>query len=243
MPFLFLNWRDQPVDDALVPVVATEAVVALGRLHLEDAVGDLQQRDVEGAAAEVEDQDGLLDVALVEAVGERSSGGLVDDAVDDEACDLAGFLRRLALGVAEVGRDGDDGVRDGLAEVGLRVALQLHQYARGDLLRRVLLAVDVDGPVGAHVALHRTDGAVDVGDCLALGDLADQHLTALGEGDDRRRGAGAFGVGDDSGLATLEDGDDRVGGAEVDADCSCHGVLPPVESLDKVELNTLNLCC
>jgi hypothetical protein len=35
-------------------------VVTAGGLDLDDAVADLQQRDVEGAATEVEDQDGLL---------------------------------------------------------------------------------------------------------------------------------------------------------------------------------------
>jgi hypothetical protein len=48
----------------------------------------------------------------------------------------------------------------------------------------------------AHVALDRADGAVGVGDRLALGDLADEHFAALGERDHRRRGAVALGVGD-----------------------------------------------
>ena len=78
-------------------------------------------------------------------------------------------------------------------------------------------------PVGAHVALDGPDGAVDVGDRLPLGDLADEDLAVLGERDDGRRGAGALGVGDDRRLAALEDADDGVGGAEVDADRSCHG--------------------
>ena len=79
-----------------------------------------------------------------------------------------------------------------------------------------------DVPVGAHVALDRADGAVDVGDGLPLGDLTDEHLAGLGEGDHRRGRAGAFGVRDDGGFATLEDGDDGVRRAEVDADRSCH---------------------
>ena len=225
-----LELRREVRDEALVPVVATEVVVAAGGLDLDDAVADLEQRHVERATTEVEDQDRLLLLALVEAVGESSGGGLVDDAQDVEARDLAGLLRGLALGVVEVRRDGDDRVGHGVAEVGLRVALELLQHARADLLRGVGLAVDVDGPVGAHVALHRADRAVDVGDGLALGDLADEHLAVLGEGDDRRRRAGALGVGDDGGVAALEDGDDGVGGAEVDADCSCHGVMPFVWS-------------
>src|SRR5690606_1483811 len=67
---LCLELVDEPVDDALVPVVATEVVVAGGRADLDDAVADLEEGDVEGAATEVEDQDGLLLLALVEAVGE-----------------------------------------------------------------------------------------------------------------------------------------------------------------------------
>src|SRR3712207_9423871 len=63
---------------------------------------------------------------------------------------------------------------------------------------------------------------VDVRDGLALGDLTDEDLTRLGERDDRRRGAGTLGVRDDRGLATLENRDDGVGGAEVDSDRSCH---------------------
>ncbi len=83
---------DQVVDDPLVPVVAAQVVVAGGRLDLDDALAQLQQRDVERAAAEVEDQDGLLLGALVQAVGERGRGRLVDDPQDVEARDLAGSL-------------------------------------------------------------------------------------------------------------------------------------------------------
>ena len=67
----------------------------------------LQDRDVEGAAAEVVDGDRAL-VALVEAVGERRRGRLVDQAQHLEAGEPAGVARRLALAVVEVGRHGDD---------------------------------------------------------------------------------------------------------------------------------------
>ena len=198
-------------------------VVTRGGADLDDAFADLQQRDVERAATEVEDQDGLFLLALVQAVGQRGGGRLVDDAQDVEAGDLAGFLGGLTLGVVEVGGHGDHRVGDVLAEVGLGVALELHQHARADLLRRVFLAVDLDGPVGAHLTLDRTDGPVDVGHRLVLGGLADQHLAVARERDDGRRGAGALGVGDDDGVATLQYRDDGVGGPEVDSDRTSHG--------------------
>ena len=216
----------EPVDDLVVPVVATEVVVTAGGLDLDHAVADLQEGHVEGAATKVEDEDRLLLVALVEAVGQGGRGGLVDDAQDVEACDLAGLLGGLALRVVEVRRHGDDRVGDGVTEVGLGVALELHEHARADLLRGVRLAVDVGGPVGAHVALDRTDRAIDVGHRLALGHLSDEDFAVLGEGDDRGGRASALGVGDDDGVSALKDGHDGVGRAQVDADCSGHQVFP-----------------
>ena len=77
--FLLLELVDDPVDHALVEVVAAEVRVAVGRLHLDDAVADFEDRDVERAAAEVEDGDRLV-LLLVEAVRQRRGGRLVDDA-------------------------------------------------------------------------------------------------------------------------------------------------------------------
>src|SRR5699024_1189423 len=113
-----------------------------------------------------------------------------------------------------------------LVQVGLGVLLELAEGARGDLLRGVLLVVDLLAPVGAHVALDGGDRAIDVGDGLTLGDLADEHLSLLGEGDDRRGGAGALGGRDDGGLAALEGGDGGGGGAGVDSDDTGRGCLP-----------------
>ena len=79
----------EPVDDALVEVVPPEVRVPRGREDLEDAVADLEHRDVEGAAPQVEDENGLVGL-LLEAVGERGRRGLVDDAEDLEAGDLSG---------------------------------------------------------------------------------------------------------------------------------------------------------
>ena len=189
----------EPVDDRLVEVVAAEVVVTRGRLDLEDAVADLEHGHVERAAAEVEDEDRLVGL-LVEPVGQRGGGRLVDDALDVEAGDLAGVLGRLALVVVEVRGDGDDRAVDGLAEVGLGVGLELAEDHRADLGRGVLLAAGLDarvavgagddlvgddrlllahlGLLAAHEALDGEDGVLRVGDGLALGDGADEALAA-----------------------------------------------------------------
>ena len=181
---------------------------------------------------------------LVEPVGERRGGRLVDDADDVEAGDLAGVLRRLALGVVEVRRDGDDRVRDRLAEIGLGVGLQLLQDHRRDLRRRVLLALGLDANVAvralddlvrddlhllgdlvelaAHEPLDREDRVLRVRHLLALGRRADEPLTVLRERDDGRRRAAALGVRDDGRLSALEHGHAGVGRAEVDSDRLCH---------------------
>ena len=54
---LLLELVGQIVDEPHVEVFAAEEGVAVGRLHLEHAVADFEDRDVEGAAAEVVDRD------------------------------------------------------------------------------------------------------------------------------------------------------------------------------------------
>ena len=226
---LLLELSRQVVDDAVVEVVAAQVGIAVGRQHLEHAVADLQQGDVEGAAAQVVHQD-LVGVFLVKAVRQGSGGRLVDDAQHLQARDAARILGGLALAVREVRRHGDDRLGDGLAQVRLGVGLQLLKNHRGDVLRGVLLAVDGDALVGAHVALDGNDGAVRVGDRLALGHLAHQALAGLGERDDGRRGARALSVGDDHRLAAFHHGDATVRSTQVNTNNLAHNLFPPVQS-------------
>ena len=53
----------EEADQAVVKVLATQVRVSGGRLDLEDALLDGQQRHIKGAAAQVEDEHALLVVA------------------------------------------------------------------------------------------------------------------------------------------------------------------------------------
>src|ERR1019366_8149097 len=233
-----LELADDPVDDALVDVVAAQVGVAVGRLDLDHAFAYFENRDIEGAATEIVDGDGFV-LFLVEAVSQRRRGGLVDDAHNFETGDPAGVLGGLALRVVEVGRHGDDGLRDLFAKVALGGFLQLGQNHGRDLGRRVLLARDVhpgvavltaDRLVGDHLhffvdfveaAPHETfDGenrVLGVGDRLAFRHLPDQPLPALGERHNGRSGALAFLIRNDRRLASFHYGNARVRGAQIDA--------------------------
>ena len=214
---MLLELADQVLHDALVEVVAAQTVVAGGGQNLDDAVVDLQDGHIEGAAAQVVDHD-LLGLLLIHAVGQSGGGGLVDDTLHVQTGDLAGVLGGLTLGVGEVGGDGDDRLGDGLAQIGLGVALQLLQDHGADLLRGVALAVDGHLVVGAHLTLDGGDGAVGVGDGLALGHLAHHTLAGLGERHHGRGGAVALRVGDNDCLAAFHDGYAGIGGTKVDTD-------------------------
>ena len=110
----------------LVEVVAAEVRVAVGRLDLDHPLADLEDRDVEGTAAEVVDGHRLV-LLLVETVGERGRRRLVHDAEDLEPGDGARVLGRLPLAVVEVGGNGDDGLGNFLAQIRFRRLLGLRR--------------------------------------------------------------------------------------------------------------------
>ena len=114
---------------------------------------------IKGTAAKVEDHDLLVLSLVVQAIRECRGGGLVDDPDDLQAGDGAGILGRLTLVVVEVRRNCDDRLIDGLAQERLGVPLYLLQDEGGYLLRSVVLPIDVELVVGAHLAFGSRDGA------------------------------------------------------------------------------------
>ena len=145
----------------------------------------------------------------------------------------------MTLGIVEIRRHGDDGVRDGLAEIVVGCLLELLQNHRRDLGGRILLAARFDPGIAVfggydavrharalafhlvelapHESLDRKDGAFRIGDRLSFRDLTDEPLAVFGESNDRRRRTRTLLVHDDSGLAAFHDRHDRVCRAEVDS--------------------------
>ena len=216
-----LEFVHEVLHDALIEVVAAQMGVAVGGQNLDHAVADIQNRDVERAAAKVIHHDLLLSF-LVNAVSQRGRRRLVDDTLDLQARDLARVLGRLTLGVIEICRNGDDSLGNRAAQISLCVSLQLLQDHRGNFLRGVLLAVDVDLVVGAHVTLDGRDGALVVRDRLTLCDLTDHTLAGLRERHNGRGGAVAFRVCDNDGLAAFHNCYTAVGSTKIDANNFTH---------------------
>ena len=249
-----LELLHQEVDDAHVEVLATEEGVPVGGEHFELVLafhlGDLDDGDIEGTATEVIDRDLLVAGRLVETIGQRRRGRLVDDPLHVQPGNAAGILGGLALGIVEVGRYGDDRLGHFLAEIVFGGLLHLLQHLGRDLGRRHLLAVHLhpgvtvvrlDDLVGDHLdvplhhfvielaadeALDGEQGVVRVGHGLALGRLAHQYLALGRECHYRRGGAITLRVFDDLGLVPLHHCDAGVGGTQIDADNLAHLFSP-----------------
>ena len=184
---------------------------------------------------------------LVNAVSQRRGRGFVDDPQNVQSGDGAGVFGGLPLGIVEVGRYGNDGLRDPLSQLGFGVLPDLLQDHAGDLGRRVRLSrhfhvgvaviatdhlirqafggVLDDGLVvsAPHQAFDGENGVLRVGNCLALCDLTDVSLAAADVyGYYRWSDAVTFSVFDYDCLASIDNRCHRVGGTEVDAQDLCH---------------------
>ena len=240
-----------PLGQQQIDVVTAQMRVAVGRQHLEHAVLDTQDRDVERAAAKIVDRDGAV-VPLVEAVRQRCRCRLIDDAEDLRAGDAPRVPRRGALGVVEVRGHGDHRPIDvGLdlalgREERLRPMLQLSQNERRDLGRRELataktdpndstarfVAPDAEGKVPrlsayvlnplAHETFDRVHGSTRVGQQTPLGFAADVHRVVRRHRHHGRHERVAILVPNDDRHPVFDVGDEAIRGAEVYSDDFAH---------------------
>ena len=136
---LFLETVADILQQQIVEIVAAELGVAVAGQDLDHSFLGLDDRYVEGAAAQIVDQH-APQFALAGIVGQGGGSRLIKDADDFEASQFAGFARGLALGVVEIGRHSDDRLAvtgsPSCCEARSRERTQDH---RGDLLRAIFL--------------------------------------------------------------------------------------------------------
>ena len=87
---------DNPLDQTLIDVVATQMRVAVGRLDLHYAFADFKDGNIKSATTKVEYGDGFV-LLLVETISQRGCRRLINDAHHFETRNFAGILGSLAL--------------------------------------------------------------------------------------------------------------------------------------------------
>jgi hypothetical protein len=100
---LFLVLLDKVFNDAVIEILTTEVGITSSSQDLKDTVVNREKRNVECSTSEVIYYDPGFGLGLlVEAVGDGSGRGFIDDTEDLEAGDSSRVFCCLALGVVEV---------------------------------------------------------------------------------------------------------------------------------------------
>ena len=105
-------------------------VVTSSGQYFEGTVSQLQDGYVEGTAAQVLDQDFLLNVGLVNTESQGCCGRLIDDSFNFQSGNTTGILGCLSLSIIEISRYGNDGLGDRFAEISLSIGLHVLQDHR-----------------------------------------------------------------------------------------------------------------
>jgi len=128
---LLLEVGHAEVDELVIEVLSSQMGVTIGGFDLEDTFLDGKEGDIESTSTKIEDEDVSLLLSLsVKAVGDGSSGWLVNDSKNVQTRDGSGILGGLSLRVVEISWDGNDGGINCLSEVRLSDFLHLNKNHR-----------------------------------------------------------------------------------------------------------------
>ena len=153
-------------------------VVARGSKYLCNAVAHLDDGYIEGSAAQIVNHYLLL-LFLIYSVGKSRSGRLVYDTSYVKSCYLSCILCRLTLSIGEVRGNSDYSLCDLLAEVCLRIGLELLKNHCGNFLWSVALSAQSYLIVRTHVTLNGKNGVLIVDNRLSLRDLTYKSVAVL----------------------------------------------------------------
>lgn len=171
-----LELANHVADQVDIEILTTKVGVTVGGLDLEDTVLDLQDGDIESTTTKIVDGDNAVGL-LLKTIGQGGSGRLVDDTEDVETGNLTGVLGALTLSIVEVSGNGNNGVLDGLRQVGLGGLLHLVEDEATNLGGRVLLVTSRDPGIAVGVLDDLVGHLLDVTLDLSIAELAtDQSL-------------------------------------------------------------------
>jgi hypothetical protein len=108
----------------MIEIVAAQPIVSGGRADFDNAGKHFDDRHVESAAAEVEDEKGFAFLPVHQAKGDGRRRRFVDQPTDGQSGQFARMARRAALAVVEIGWNGNDGFGRRLAGGGADIVAQ-----------------------------------------------------------------------------------------------------------------------
>ncbi len=162
---ILLELVEDPIHDPAIPIVTTQVGITVGGFDFKHSIADFQHRNIERAAAQVIHGDFLV-LFLIQSVGQRCGSGLIDNAEHFQAGNAPGVLCRLALGIVEISRDGNDCLVDFFPEAHFGIALELPENHGGDFRRTVLLGLALDLDLDKGIIIGTRDDFV--GDAFTL---------------------------------------------------------------------------
>ena len=76
---LAVEFFGHKINNAIVPILAPQAMIAIGREHIDVVSLDSHDRDVESSATEIEYEHRLIFFELIETISERSRRWLINN--------------------------------------------------------------------------------------------------------------------------------------------------------------------
>ena len=134
-PSIRFKFRNNPVHHRHIPIVSTQMGIPIRRLHLEQPVPNIQNRDIKSPTAQIINRN-LLILLLIQSVGQRGRSRLVNDPQNFQPSNFSRILRRLTLAIVEISRHRDHRLGDFLSQLRFRIRLEFGQNKGGNFLGR-----------------------------------------------------------------------------------------------------------
>ena len=207
--FCFFEFGNHPVDDFLVKVIAAQMSITISSFYFKYAVAHFQDGNVEGTAAQVIYENGVV-VSFVDTVSKSCSGRFVDDTQNFQTCDFACVFGSLTLAVREVSRNSDNCLGYSFSQIFFCITFQFLQNHCGNFFRRIFFAINFNFVSGAHMTFNGADGSVRIGNSLTFCQLAYQTFAVFGKTNYGRSQTAAFLISDNCRFAAFHNSDNRV---------------------------------